>query len=90
MGIEYPVATDNNYAVWRAFQNNAWPAVYFIDVQGRMRYRHLGEGTYERVETTIQELLAEAGYDATARGLVSVDARGVEAAADWTSRKRLR
>jgi thiol-disulfide isomerase/thioredoxin len=83
MGIEYPVATDNDYEIWRAFQNNAWPALYLIDVQGRVRYRHIGEGAYESVEATIQELLAEAGHDASSRGFVSVDGRGVEAAADW-------
>jgi thiol-disulfide isomerase/thioredoxin len=83
LGVEYPVATDNEYAVWRAFRNNAWPALYFIDVQGRVRYRHIGEGSYERIEKTIQELLAEAGQEAASRGFVSVDARGVEAEADW-------
>jgi thiol-disulfide isomerase/thioredoxin len=85
MGIEYPVATDNEYAVWRAFQNHAWPALYFIDVQGRVRYRHIGEGAYDRIETTIQEMLAEAGHEAAPRGIAPVDAIGVEAAADWAS-----
>jgi thiol-disulfide isomerase/thioredoxin len=85
LGIEYPVATDDEYAVWREFRNNAWPALYFIDVQGRVRYRHVGEGAYDRIEKTIQELLAEAGHEAASTSLVSVDSHGVEAAADWTS-----
>ena len=59
MRVTYPVAIDSDYAVWRAFSNNAWPAVYLIDAQGRVRYRHLGEGDYERTEETIQQLLAE-------------------------------
>jgi thiol-disulfide isomerase/thioredoxin len=85
MGIEYPVATDNEYAVWRAFRNNAWPALYFIDVQGHVRYRHVGEGAYDRVEATIRELLAEAGHATAPAGPVSVEAHGVEASADWAS-----
>jgi thiol-disulfide isomerase/thioredoxin len=87
MGIEYPVAIDNDYAIWREFRNNAWPALYFIDVQGRVRYRHLGEGEYERAEAAIQELLAENGRGIVAHDLVSVDAHGVEVAADWASLK---
>jgi thiol-disulfide isomerase/thioredoxin len=87
LGIEYPVATDNDYAVWRSFQNNAWPALYFIDAQGRVRSRHIGEGSYERIEATIRELLAEAGYDALPSDLVSAEGRGIEAPADWTSLK---
>ena len=83
MRVSYPVAVDSDYAVWRAFSNNAWPAVYLIDAQGRVRYRHLGEGEYERTEQTIQELLAEAGSKGFARELVSVEARGVEVGADW-------
>jgi thiol-disulfide isomerase/thioredoxin len=85
MSVSYPVAVDSGYRVWRAFSNNAWPAVYLIDAQGRVRFRHLGEGEYERLEQTIQQLLAEAGNDAVARDLVAVEARGVEAAADWAS-----
>ena len=59
--VDYPVAVDNDYAIWRAFANNAWPALYFIDAQGRIRHHHLGEGEYERSEKIIQQLLAEAG-----------------------------
>jgi thiol-disulfide isomerase/thioredoxin len=85
MRVTYPVAIDSGYRVWRAFSNNAWPAVYLVDAQGRIRYRHLGEGEYERMERTIQELLAEAGNGTVGKELVSVEGRGVEAAADWAS-----
>jgi thiol-disulfide isomerase/thioredoxin len=83
--LAFPVAVDNDYAVWRAFANNAWPAIYLIDAQGRPRYRHLGEGEYERSEKMIQQLLAEAGAAGLPRDLVSVEGRGAEAAADWAS-----
>jgi thiol-disulfide isomerase/thioredoxin len=85
LGLAYPVAVDNDYAVWRAFANNAWPALYLIDAQGRVRYRHLGEGEYERSEKMIQQLLIEAGAAGVPRDLVSVEGRGAEAAADWAS-----
>ena len=85
MRVTYPVAIDSDYAVWRAFSNNAWPAVYLIDAQGRVRYRHLGEGEYQRTEETIQQLLAEAGNNGIARDLVAVEARGVEVGADWAN-----
>jgi thiol-disulfide isomerase/thioredoxin len=87
MGVAYPIALDNDYAVWRAFRNNAWPALYFVDAQGRIRHHHLGEGEYERSEKIIQQLLAEAGAADVGQKLVSVDARGAEAAADWGSLK---
>ncbi len=61
MRIDYPVATDNNYGVWRAFDNNYWPALYFADAQGRIRHHHFGEGEYGQSEMVIQQLLAEAG-----------------------------
>jgi thiol-disulfide isomerase/thioredoxin len=80
-----PVAVDNDFAVWRAFANNAWPALYLIDAQGRVRYRHLGEGEYERSGKMIQQLLAEAGAAGVPRDLVSVEGKGAEAAADWAS-----
>jgi thiol-disulfide isomerase/thioredoxin len=83
LALAYPVAVDNDYAVWRAFANNAWPALYLIDAQGRVRYRHLGEGEYERSEKMIQQLLAEAGAAGVPRDLVSVEGRGAEVAADW-------
>ena len=61
MRIEYPVAIDNDYAVWRAFDNHYWPALYFADAQGHIRHHHFGEGEYEQSEMVIQQLLAEAG-----------------------------
>ena len=59
--IEYPVAIDNDYAIWRAFRNQYWPALYFIDARGTVRQHHFGEGEYQRSESNIQRLLAEAG-----------------------------
>jgi thiol-disulfide isomerase/thioredoxin len=85
MRIPYPIALDNDYAVWRAFSNNAWPALYFVDAQGRIRHQRLGEGDYARSERMIQQLLAEAGATGVPRDLLSVESRGVEAAADWAS-----
>jgi thiol-disulfide isomerase/thioredoxin len=83
--VDYPIAVDNDHAIWRAFKNEYWPALYFVDAQGRIRHHHFGEGEYERSERIIQQLLAEAGVGGIGRELVSVDARGVEAAADWDS-----
>ncbi len=60
LGIEFPVAIDNNFAIWRAFNNNYWPAHYFIDAQGRIRFHHFGEGEYDKSEQVIQQLLEEA------------------------------
>jgi len=83
MAVDYPIAMDNNFAVWGAFDNNAWPALYFIDAEGRIRHHHLGEEDYERSERVIQELLAEAGFDGIDRELVSPEISAVEAPADW-------
>ena len=85
MHVSWPIALDNNYSVWRAFSNNAWPAVYLVDAKGKVRYRHLGEGEYEATERMIQQLLAEAGAAVVPRDLVSPDSRGLEVAADWAS-----
>ena len=87
MQVEYPVAVDNEHVIWRAFKNQYWPALYFIDSQGRVRHHHFGEGSYEQSEMIIQELLAEAGMVGIDREPVSVDARGIEAPADWGSLK---
>jgi thiol-disulfide isomerase/thioredoxin len=84
MGITYPVATDNEYAVWQAFGNHYWPALYFADAQGRIRHHHFGEGEYAQSEMVIQQLLTEAGRD-TDMDLVSVDPTGLEVPADWAS-----
>jgi thiol-disulfide isomerase/thioredoxin len=77
MRIEYPVALDPNYAVWQAFSNNYWPAVYLADTEGQIRYHHFGEGAYEECERVIQELLGVDG------DVVSVSLDGFEVQADW-------
>src|SRR4051812_41819887 len=87
MRVVYPVALDSNYAVWRAFDNNAWPAIYLLDAQGRVRYSHLGEGEYEATEKMIQQLLAEGGGTNVRGDLVAVEAKGLETAADWPNVK---
>jgi thiol-disulfide isomerase/thioredoxin len=87
MRVDYPVAVDGEHVIWRAFSNQYWPALYFIDAQGRARHRHFGEGAYEQSEMIIQRLLAEAGVGGIGDDLVSVDARGLESAADWGSLK---
>jgi thiol-disulfide isomerase/thioredoxin len=87
MQIEYPVAVDNEHVIWRAFKNQYWPALYFIDAQGRVRHHHFGEGSYEQSEMIIQELLAEAGIGDVDREPVSINARGIEATADWGNLK---
>jgi hypothetical protein len=81
--IGYPVAIDNDYAVWRAFDNYYWPALYFADEQGRIRHHHFGEGEYQRSEMVIQQLLTEAGAAGVGEELVSVEPSGVEVPADW-------
>ncbi len=83
MRIDYPIAIDSDQAIWRAFRNDYWPALYFIDAQGHIRHHQFGEGEYEKSEGIIQQLLAEAGVSGIGHGLVSVDGRGAEAAADW-------
>ena len=84
--VEFPVVIDNDYSIWRAFGNNYWPALYFVDARGRIRDRHFGEGRYDQSERILQRLLAEAGVaDAARRDIVSVDAAGVEAQADWAT-----
>ncbi|MFN3778240.1 MAG: cytochrome c biogenesis protein DipZ [Brevundimonas aurantiaca] len=82
LGAAYPVAMDNDFAVWRAFKNQYWPAHYFIDAQGRIRHHHFGEGDYDGSERVIQQLLKEAGAAHVASDLVQVQAQGAEAAAD--------
>jgi thiol-disulfide isomerase/thioredoxin len=84
--VDYPVAVDNDYAIWSAFDNHYWPALYFVDAQGQIRHHRFGEGDYEESEMILQQLLAETGISGgVGHDLVSVDARGVEAAADWDS-----
>jgi thiol-disulfide isomerase/thioredoxin len=85
MELDYPIAIDNDHAIWRAFNNNAWPALYYVDATGRIRHHQLGEGNYDRAELVIQQLLAEIGNSSVAGGFASVDARGAEAPANWGS-----
>ncbi|MGB8924678.1 MAG: cytochrome c biogenesis protein DipZ [Pseudomonas sp.] len=82
LGINYPVAIDNDYRIWRAFNNEYWPAHYFADAQGRIRYHHFGEGDYAESERVIQQLLREAGAKTVADGLINADAQGVQQAPD--------
>jgi thiol-disulfide isomerase/thioredoxin len=83
-GIEYPVALDNDYAIWQAFNNQYWPAHYFIDAQGRIRGHHFGEGNYEESEQLIRTLLAEAGQTNLPGMAQGTTGEGVEAAAGKT------
>ena len=85
MRIGYPVAIDSDYAVWRAFDNYYWPALYFADTRGRIRHHHFGEGEYAQSEMVIQQLLAEAGSAGAGTGTVRVDPSGLEVPADWAS-----
>ncbi len=82
LGITYPVAIDNEYAIWRAFSNQYWPAHYFIDAKGRIRHEHFGEGEYDESERIIQQLLVEAGQSGVTTDLVAVHGSGAEAAAN--------
>ena len=85
MAVEYPVALDSDYAIWRAFGNRYWPAVYIADAEGRIRHHQFGEGGYEECERVVQQLLRDAGRDGVGDNLVSVADDGFEAQADWTT-----
>ena len=85
LGVEFPVVVDNDYAIWDAFGNRYWPALYFVDAQGQIRHHRFGEGDYEMSEMVVQQLLTEAGSAGVGQDLVAVEAGGVEAAADWAS-----
>jgi cytochrome c biogenesis protein CcdA/thiol-disulfide isomerase/thioredoxin len=85
LGVDYPVAIDNNYAIWRSLNNQYWPAHYFVDAKGQIRYHHFGEGDYAESEKVIQQLLTEAGHgnvSKVALGIPGNSAQGVQAAAD--------
>jgi thiol-disulfide isomerase/thioredoxin len=83
LNVTYPVALDSNYEIWRAFDNQYWPAHYFIDAKGNIRGHHFGEGGYPESEQTLRELLTEAGFkDLPAAGISAAGAKGVQAAAD--------
>jgi len=85
LGVRYPVAIDNDYQIWRAFNNAYWPAHYFVDAQGRIRGHHFGEGGYEESEQLIRELLTEAGHDNLPAPSAVLSGKGVEAAPDESS-----
>jgi Thioredoxin like C-terminal domain/AhpC/TSA family len=85
MRVTYPIAVDSDHAIWEAFANQYWPALYFVDAEGRIRHHRFGEGDYDRSEIVIQQLLAEAGAEGIESELVSVDPQGPEVAADWGS-----
>jgi thiol-disulfide isomerase/thioredoxin len=87
MAIEYPVAIDNDHAIWQAFNNDYWPALYFVNSKGEIRDHKFGEGDYDKSERIIQGLLAEAGSAGAGRALASVKPGGREAAADWADLK---
>jgi thiol-disulfide isomerase/thioredoxin len=83
MRVDWPIAVDNDYEVWRAFDNHYWPALYFVDGQGRIRHHRLGEGDYERSEMVLRQLLADAGAGVLPEGLATIEATGAEVEADW-------
>jgi hypothetical protein len=83
--VEYPIALDSDYAIWQAFANHYWPAVYIADAEGRIRHHHFGEGGYAECEMVIQRLLREAGRDGIPDDVASVAPKGFEAQADWTN-----
>ncbi len=87
MRVDYPIAVDSAHAVWRAFNNEYWPALYLADATGKIRHYHAGEGEYEQAERAIQQLLIESGNHGISQQLVTVDARGAEVAADGFSLK---
>jgi thiol-disulfide isomerase/thioredoxin len=83
IAVPYPIAIDSDRKIWRAFANQYWPALYFIDAKGVVRHHHFGEGDYEESERVLQRLLVEAGGTAIGTDLVDPVARGAEAAPDW-------
>jgi thiol-disulfide isomerase/thioredoxin len=85
MSVTYPIVLDSDYAIWRAFGNHYWPALYIADSKGRIRHEHFGEGGYDESERVVQRLLRELGGDPIAEELVSVAPDGLEAQADWSN-----
>jgi thiol-disulfide isomerase/thioredoxin len=85
MHLSYPVALDPDYAVWQAFSNHYWPAIYIADAEGRIRYHHFGEEAYAETERVIQRLLRDTGRDSIGDDVVSIVPGGVEAQADWAN-----
>jgi thiol-disulfide isomerase/thioredoxin len=87
MRVDYPIAIDNDFAIWHALNNEYWPALYLVDAKGRIRHHQFGEGGYEQSERIIQQLLTEAGSGNVAGGVASIDAHGAEAPPDWGNLK---
>ena len=87
MRVDYPVVMDNELAIWRAFKNQYWPALYFVDARGRIRHHQFGEGEYQQSELVIQQLLVDAGIGGDNQGMVSLVGDGAEAPADWNELK---
>jgi thiol-disulfide isomerase/thioredoxin len=87
IGIKFPVAVDSGYAIWGAFYNQYWPALYFVDAQEHIRHHQFGEGDYAQSEAIIQQLLTQAGNSGVSREVASVVASGAQAAADWQDLK---
>ncbi|HEY5022623.1 MAG TPA: thioredoxin-like domain-containing protein [Gemmatimonadaceae bacterium] len=87
MGLVYPTAIDNDYAIWNAFDNHYWPALYIVDAKGRIRHHQFGEGDYEKSETIIKQLLTEAGQSGIGPELAPVHESGAEVGADWSTLK---
>jgi len=85
MRIDYPIAVDNDYAIWKGFSNQYWPALYLIDPKGGVRHTQFGEGGYEETERRIQRLLMDADAQGIDRELVAVDPDGIEVQADWSN-----
>jgi hypothetical protein len=81
--IDYPIAIDNDFEVWQSFANHYWPALYFVDAQGRIRHHRFGEGDYERSEMVIRQLLADGGVEDVRPGLATIEPNGDEVQADW-------
>jgi thiol-disulfide isomerase/thioredoxin len=89
MRVTYPIAIDNDFAIWRAFSNRYWPALYLIDADGQIKHHQFGEGGYAESERAIQRLLAEAGARNVGAGLTPIGASGAEVAADWDNLRSL-
>ena len=87
MRVDYPIAIDNDFAIWRALNNNYWPALYLVDAQGRIRYHQFGEGEYDKSERSFNSCCPRREQAALDQELVAVDARGAEVPADWNSLK---
>jgi thiol-disulfide isomerase/thioredoxin len=83
--VDFPVVIDNDHAIWRAFSNEAWPALYFVDAKGRIRHHLLGEGEYQQSELVLQQLLQEAGAGEPDHKVVKLDPVDAETAADWNN-----